>query len=153
GVGEGVCHRIGKTFRKQGSAIELQEMLFHEPSHHVRRVGEVNTVPILALKAVAVEQCHKELKISFFAVVRSCRKEKKMPGQASEKLSKAVTLRVFDLVSKVCGTELVSLVADDEIPIRLFQLRLDVLVPTELIKSRNDERVLVEPIAGSSRFE
>jgi len=47
----------------------------------------------------------------------------------------------------------VGLVTDDEIPVGLLQLGLDVLVAAELVESGDDERVFVEPVAGPGGFE
>ena len=62
--------------------------------------------------------------------MRGRREEQEVPGQASEELRQAVTLGVFDLAPEVGGAELVGFVADDQVPIGLLQLGLDVLVAT-----------------------
>ena len=46
-----------------------------------------------------------------------------------------------------------SLIADDQVPIGLLELGLDVLVAAQLVEATDDERVLVEPVAGPGCFE
>ena len=44
-------------------------------------------------------------------------------------------------------------VADDQVPVGLLQLGLDVLVAAELVEAADDQRVFVEPVSGAGRFE
>ena len=76
-----------------------------------------------------------------------------MAGQRREELPEPVTLGVFDLVAEVCGAELVSFVADDQVPVGLLELDLRVLVAAELVETTNDQSVLAEPVAGACGFD
>jgi len=84
GVREGVGHRVGDSLGEERRAVELEEMLFDKPPHHVRRVGQMHAIPEFPLEAVPIEQGHEELKVGFFPVVRGRREEQEVPGQAPE---------------------------------------------------------------------
>ena len=45
------------------------------------------------------------------------------------------------------------LVADDQVPVGLLELGLDVLVAAELVEAADGQRVLGEPVAGPGRFQ
>ncbi len=68
-----VGHGVGPALREQGAAIKFEQLLLNQPPHQIRGVAGVDAIPKAALKAVAIEQGHKKLKILFFAVVRGSR--------------------------------------------------------------------------------
>ena len=65
----------------------------------------------------------------------------------------AVALRVLDLAAEVGRAQLVGLVADDQVPVGLLELGLDVLVAAQLVEPADGQGVLLEPVAGAGRFE
>ena len=113
----------------------------------------MDAVAELALETIAVEQSQEELKVLLLAVMRRGRHEEEVAGQAAQELAQAVALGVADLAAEVAGRHLVGLVADDEVPVRLLQLGLDVLVAAELVEAADGQRVLREPVPGPGRFQ
>ena len=103
-------------------------------------IGDVDAVAELALEAVAVEQGHEELEVGLLAVVRRRGQQQEVPGQRREELPEPVALRVLDLAAEVGGAELVGLVADDQVPVGLLELGLDVLVAAELVEAADGQR-------------
>ena len=100
----------------------------------------MDAVAELALEAVAVEQGHEELEVRLLAVVRRGGQEQEVPGQAGEKLAEAVALGVLDLVAEVGGAQLVGFVADDQVPVGLLELGLDVFVAAQLVEAADGQR-------------
>ena len=72
---------------------------------------------------------------------------------AGKQLAEPVTLRGFDLAAEEGGRHLVGFVADNQIPVGLLELLLEVFVPAELVEATDDKVVLLEPVAGSGRFQ
>jgi len=60
-----------------------------------------------------------------------------MPGDLTEKLAKAVTLGVLHFVAEESGRHFVSFVANHQVPIRVGELGLHVLISAELIQPAN----------------
>jgi hypothetical protein len=50
-------------FREEPRAVEIQELLLHEPAYHVGGVGGLGAVAGLALEPVVVEQRHEEVEV------------------------------------------------------------------------------------------
>ncbi len=80
-------------------------------------------------------------------------RSRKCRVRPAEKLAQAVALGVLDLAAEVGGAHLVGLVADDEVPVGLLELGLDVSFAAQLVEAADGEGVLVEPVAGPGRFE
>ena len=102
----------------------------------------MDAVAELALEAVAVEQGHEELEVGLLAVVRRGGQQQEMPGQRREQLAEPVALGVLDLVAEVGGAELVGFVADDQVPVGLLELGLDIFVAAELVEPADGQRRL-----------
>jgi hypothetical protein len=71
----------------------------------------------------------------------------------SEELTKSIALRVLDLTSDKRGRHLVCFVANNEVPVSVSQLRLNVFVATELIETANGHWILREPVPGPRRLQ
>ena len=56
-----------------------------------------------------------------------------------KELPQPVAFRVLDLVAEIGGAELVGFVADDQVPVGLLQLGLDIFVAAELVQPANDQ--------------
>ena len=113
----------------------------------------MNAVAELAFEAIAVEQGHEELEVFFLAVVGRGRHEEEIPGQAGEQLAEPVALGGLDFAAVERRRHLVGFVADDEVPVGLFELLLEVLVAAELVEPADDEVVFLEPVAGPRRLQ
>ena len=70
-------------------------------------------------------------------------------------MRETVALGVLDLAAEEGRRELVSFVADDEVPATVgrLQLLLHVVVARELVEAGDDEVGFQEPIAGPRRFQ
>ena len=152
GVGEGVIDRVGDPLREQRRAVELEQLLLDQPAHQVGGIGHVDAVAELALETVAVEQGHEELEVRLLAVVRRGGQQQEVAGQRREQLAEPVALGVLDLVAEVGGAQLVGFVADDQVPVGLLELGLDVFVAAQLVEAADGQGILVEPVAGSGRL-
>lgn len=75
----------------------------------------MHSVPEASFKPVPVEEGQKKLKIRLLSVVGRGGHEEEVTGQAGEKLSEAVALRVFDLPAEEGGGKLMGFVADYEV--------------------------------------
>ena len=73
-VGNGVCPPLGK----QGPAIEREQVFFHHATHEALGVRPVNTLPILALESVSVQQRHERLEVLLLPRVWSGGHEQKV---------------------------------------------------------------------------
>jgi len=115
----------------------------------------MNPVAEAAFETVAVEEGHKELKVSLLTVVRRRRHQEEVPCEGRKKLAEPVSLGVFSLRAENGGRHLVRLVTDHKIPatIRRLEFLLYVLIARELVKPGNDKVGLKEPVAGACRLE
>ena len=148
-VADGVCPPLGEQRR----SVELEQLLLHQPAHQVGGIDGVHAVARPAFETVAIEQRHEKLEVLRFAVMRRRRHEQQMPRELAEELAEAVALGVLDLVAEEGGRHLVGFVANHQVPVGVGQLRLDVLVPAQLVQAADGQRILGEPVAGARRFE
>ncbi len=121
GIGELIIDGVGATFWKKRRAVELEQVFLDHAAHEIRNVDLVRTVTELAVKAIGVQQREKELKILFLTIVRGGSHQQKVAGDAAEQFSQLKTLGLADLVAKVAGGELVSLIDDHEVPMGVAQ--------------------------------
>ena len=153
GIRKGIGHGVGDPLGEERRTVEFEQLFLDQTAHHVRSVSDMDAVAEFPLKAIPVEQSHKKLKIRLLAVMRGRRQKQEMPGQRSEELPKAVALRVLDLVAEIGRAQLVGFVADDQVPVGLFELRPNTVVTAELVQSCDDERIFLEPVAGAGRLQ
>ena len=104
-------------------------------------------------KAVAIEKGHEKLKVFFFAVVGSRRHEQEVPRQSRELLPKSVTLCRLYFPRKERSGHLVGFVYYDQVPISLFEFRLDVFVAAQFVEAADGQRSFQEPVARPGGFE
>ena len=154
-IGEPVGDGVGDPLRKQGPAVELQQPLLDRAPHQVRDLGGVNAVAEAPLEAVPVEQGQEELEVLLLAVVGSRRHQKEIAGQARQELRQPVPFGVLDLAPEEGRRQLVSLIAHDQVPIRVGgpQFLLHLFVTRELVQTADDEIRLQEPVVGPGGFE
>jgi len=115
----------------------------------------MNPVAESALKTVAVEQCHEELKILFLAIVWRRRHQQEMARERREQLAEPVALGVLRLATEDGRRHLVCFVADHEVPatVRRLQFLLNVLVSRELVQASDDQIGFKEPVTGARGFK
>ena len=104
-------------------------------------------------EAVAVEQCHEELKVLFLAVVRGRGEQQEVARQAAEQLPQPVALGVPDLSAGEGRRHLVRFVAYNQVPVAVgrLQLLLQRFVTRQLVEARDDQVGLQKPVAGARR--
>ena len=146
-VGERVIHGRGTAFRKQGRAVELQEVFLDHAAHDVRDVHRVHAVARPAIEPVGVQQGQKELKIGLFAVVRRRRHEEEMARDGAEPFPQLEAPGLVEPVAEVGRGQLVRLVYHHQIPPREAQLGLQVITPGQLVETHQEQIDLVEGIA------
>src|SRR5262249_2411486 len=127
-----------------------EQLLFDHPPHQVGSVDRMRAVAELALKAVRVEQRHEKLKILLLAVMRRGGEQQKVARDFAEQLAQLVSLRRFNLAAEKRRRQLVRLVADDYIPVGVFEPRLHIFVAAELIQTTDDVVHFGEGVAGAS---
>src|ERR1022692_213652 len=113
----------------------------------------MDTVSVSPFKAVGVQQRQEKLEILFLAIVRSRRHQQKMPRELAKKLAESISLCVLDLVAEVRCGHLVGLVTNDEVPIGVRQLCLNVFIAAQLIEAADGHRILSEPVSSTRRFK
>ena len=146
---------VGDALRKQRRAVELEQLFLHHAAHQVRHVGQVHAIPVAALETVSIQQCHEQLKVCLFAVVRSGRHQQEMACQGREQLPQSITLGVLGFAAKNRGRHLVGFVANHQVPaaIRSLQLLLYLFIAREFVQPGDDQVGLHEPVAGTRRFQ
>ena len=75
-----VGNGVGPPLRKQGPAIECEQVFFHHAAHEALGVRPVNTLPVLALESVLVEQRHERLEVFLLPRVWGGGHEQKVMG-------------------------------------------------------------------------
>ncbi len=90
----------------------------------------MNPVPEFPFEAVPVQQSHEKLEVFFFPVMGRGRHQKKMASQFGKEPAKFSSFCLFDLSSEKRGGHLVRLIANNQVPFRLFQFDLHILVAT-----------------------
>jgi hypothetical protein len=70
-------------------------------------------------------------------------------GEAAEQLAELEALGLVDLVAEVAGGELVRLVDDDQVPLAVLELGLEVFVAGELVQAGDQQVVLLECVDPS----
>jgi hypothetical protein len=71
----------------------------------------------------------------------------------AEELAEPVETGLVDLNAIEVRGHLVGLIDDDEIPVRLLELRLQVFAPRKLVHARDDEVSLGERVARARRLD
>jgi len=112
----------------------------------------VDTFAEPALEAVAVEEPQKKLEVLFLAAVRCRREEHEMARHFTKNLAQAIALGGFHFVAPEMRRHLVGLIDDHEIPVRMAQPVLQVVVAGHLVEAHDDAIVLGERIAGYRGF-
>ena len=150
-VGDSVGHALGE----KGRAVELEQLLLYHAAHEVGDIDVVHAVAELSFEAVAVQQRHEELEVFLFAVVGGGSHEEELARQVGEELAEAVALGIARFAAEVAGRHLVSLIANDEVPVAVAGLEflLHFFVAGEFVEAGDDEVGLEEPVAGAGGFE
>ena len=68
--------------------------------------------------------------------------QQQMAGDPTEQLAELEALSLLQLAAEVVGAHAVGLIDDDQIPLGLLQLRLQLLVAGQLIHPRDQQRVV-----------
>ena len=108
----------------------------------------MHRIPLLALKAVFIQQGHVELEVLLLAVVRRGRHQQQVAGMVPHPPAHLVALGSLDLPTKGVGTHPVRLVAHHQVPLRgLLQPGLQLLIPGEHVHPGDQQGPLLERVA------
>ena len=120
-----VGHGLGAALGEELLALEGQQVLLDHSTHDAVGVGGLG---VLAFEAVAVEQRKEELKVFFLARVWCRGHQQQMSCDAPEHFTEQEAFRFLQLAAEVVGTHTVRLVDDNEVPLGLPELGLQLLV-------------------------
>lgn len=152
-IGKRVGRRVRPAFRKEAGSFEREKVFLDHPPHKVAHVGRMFPVAELSLEPVAVEKRKEQVKVLRLAIVGRGGEEQEVPGDARQQLSQPVTPGVLDLAAEVTGGHLVCFIHNNEVPVRRFELRLQIFVAAELVETADDKIVFGEPVARSGGFD
>src|SRR5690606_29916181 len=144
--------RMRLTLREQALAVEGPKVLLDEAPHHVADVRQL-AMATAAGEPIRIDEGHEREEVLVLTVVRGGRQEQQVSGAITQSLPELEALRLLELVPVPVRRHLVRLVDDHEIPLCELELGPQVVGPSELVDSGDEERLLEEGVPGSGSFD
>ncbi len=141
--GQLVGNGLGDAFGEELLTLESEQVLLDHTAHDP---AGVRGLLLPALEPVTVQQGEEELEILLLARVRGRGHQQQMASDLAEEFPELEALGLLQLAAEVVGAHAVRLVDDDQIPVGLLELGLELLVAGELIHPCDEERVGLEDV-------
>ena len=147
-----VVNGVGAPVGEKGLPFEADQLFLEHPAHDVRDVNGVDAFAKLALESICIQQAQEQLKVLSLPTVRRGSHEQEVTRLLAQKLAQTVPGGVRNLAAEVTRAHAVSLVHNDEVPVRRFEPR-HVVVRFKEVNPPNQQVLLGERIAGRGRLD
>ena len=146
--GELVGHGLGDPLGEQRLALEREQVLLDHAAHEPDGVGGVTSSRYLPSNRSRSSSVRKSWKSSSLPRVRGRGHQQRWRVTLAEQLAELEALGLLELAAEVVGAHPVRLVDDDEVPLGLGELGLQLLVAGELVHPGDQQRVRARTTTG-----